>query len=196
MSLKSTLINFTNDQNAQLFVIASVTTQFKAEDEKIVVKDKTNLKKQILLNESKARIQVITAETLIKSSIMYLINDNDDDEDEISSEIKAHRIRFAELLENEIVKIFIDKFKSINIYKLRHMRDLTHDFYYDQNRIEIENDQLKSLKKTIRIYKNFEKFFINYLLIVLILFAKSSSNIEVTLIKFYQKILKLAKLYD
>jgi hypothetical protein len=135
---------------------------------------------------------------------MYLINNNDDDEDKIFSEIKTHRTRFAELLENEIVKIFIDKFKSINIYKLRHMRDLIHDFHYDQNRIEIENDQLKSLKKIMRIYKNFEKifyevyskFFINYLLIVIILFAKSSSNIEVTLIKFYQKILKLAKLYD
>jgi hypothetical protein len=84
------------------------------------------------------------------------------------------------------------------------MRDLAHDFYYDQNRIDIENNQLKSLKKTMRIYKNFEKifyeiyskFFINYLLIVITLFATISSNIEVTLIKFYQKILKLAKLYD
>jgi hypothetical protein len=81
MSLKSTLINFTNDQNAQLFVIALVTTQFKTEDEKVVAKDKANLEKQILLNESKARIQAITAGTLTKSSVMYLTNDNDDDEE-------------------------------------------------------------------------------------------------------------------
>jgi hypothetical protein len=162
------------------------------------------MKKQILLNEFKTRILVIfTSDVSIRKSLT-LIKENENDEDKISFEVKTHRNRFAELSSNEIVKIFIEKFKLINIYKLRHIRDLTHDFYYDQNRIEIESDQIKSLKKIMRIFKNFEKFFyeiyfesfINYQLIVITFFAKSSSDIFVILIKFYQKILELAKLYD
>jgi hypothetical protein len=203
MPPKAAPTNFTDDQNAQLFAIALATAQSKAEDEKTVAKEKADLEKQILLDEFKARIQAIIAAPLIKSSAS-LIHDNDDDEGETPPEIKAHRTRFAGLPGDEIIKIFIGKFKSINIYKLRHMRGLAHDFYYDQDRIGIENGQLKSLKKTMGTYKDFGKifyevyseFFINYLLIVTTLFATTSSDIGVTLIKFYQKILELAKLYD
>jgi hypothetical protein len=71
--------------------------------------------------------------------------------------------------------------------------------------IELEkNEQLKNLRKIVKIFKNFDEFyyemysetFINYHLIVMSLFDKISSNLIVILIKFEQKILKLTKLYD
>jgi hypothetical protein len=160
MSLKAVIsFTFIDEQNSQLFVVVLVSTQFKVDEKLIAAKEKTEMKKQILLNEFKTRILVIFTSDASISKSLTLIKESENDEDKISSEVKTHRTRFAELSSNEIVKIFIEKFKSINIYKLRHMRDLTHDFYYDQNRIEIENDQIKLLKKIMRIFKDFEKFF-------------------------------------
>jgi hypothetical protein len=133
------------------------------------------------------------------------ITTDDDDVNEIFLEVKSHHVRFVSLSSNERIKIFNEKFKSINLYKLRHMRNLNHEFFENQNRIDFEdNDQLKNLKKTIEILKNFEKTFyeiyfetfINYQIMIISLFVKISSNLFVTLIKFYQKILELVKLYD
>jgi hypothetical protein len=118
--------------------------------------------------------------------------------------VRFHHARFTDLSTNEIVKIFNEKFKLINLYKLRHERILDHEFFENQNRIELKNDQLKNLKKTIEFYKDYEKtfyemytkIFINYLHITTFLFIKISSDLCFTLIKFYQKIVNLVKLYD
>jgi hypothetical protein len=199
---------FSDDQNQQLFALTLATAITKAKDERKATLKKTELKKQLLKKKSKTRIDVMTSTVTVTTSsskdLMYS-NTEKDESDEIPPEVKSHRVRFVSLSSDEIVRIFNDKFKPINLYKLRHMRSLNHEFYSNQNHIEFENnDQLRNLKKTVEIFKNFEKsfyevyskFFINYQLIVTSLFIKISPNLFVTLIKFYQKILKLAKLYD
>jgi hypothetical protein len=191
------------EQNNQLFQLTLETAIKKTEDDRKTATEEKNLRYQLLKNESRIRIDAMRKISLLKTILD--ITSDDDDADEISLEVKSHHVRFVSLLSNEIVKIFNEKFKSINLYKLRHMRDFNHEFFKNQNRIDFEkNDQLKNLKKTIEIFKNFEKTFyeiyfetfINYQIMIISLFVKISSNLFVTLIKFYQKILELVKLYD
>ncbi len=56
------------------------------------------------------------------------------------------------------MRIFQNKFKLINLYRLRHMRRLRFDSLHDQDRIGIEDGMLE-LRKTLGTYKDFGKFF-------------------------------------
>jgi hypothetical protein len=208
MSFKASSPAYTNDQNQQLFALALNTATTKAEDERKATLKKMELKKQLLRKKSKARIDALTSNNILTASsskILSLNSTNEDDSGEISSEVISHHTRFVDLPSKEIVRIFNEKFKLINLYKLRHMRELNHEFYLKQDHIGLEeNEQLKNLRKIVGIFKNFGKFyyemyseaFTNYHLIVMSLFDKISSDLFVTLIKFQQKILKLTKLYD
>jgi hypothetical protein len=208
MSFKTSSSAYTNDQNQQLFALALNIVTTKAKDERKVTLKKMKLKKQLLRKKSKTEIDALTSNNILTTSslkILSLNSTNENDSNEISSKMIFHHTRFVDLSSKEIVRIFNEKFKLINLYKLRHMRELNHEFYLKQNHIELEkNEQLKNLRKIVRIFKNFDKFyyemysetFINYHLIVMSLFDKISSNLFVTLIKFQQKILKLTKLYD
>jgi cupin superfamily acireductone dioxygenase involved in methionine salvage len=91
-----------------------------------------------------------------KVSKVFATTIDDDESDEILSKMKSLEIRFAELSQNEIVKIFLNKFRLINLYRLQHMRRLQFESYQNLDRIEIESEILK-LKKTFEIYKDFEK---------------------------------------
>lgn len=70
---------------------------------------------------------------------------------EIPKEVKALTSQFAGLPEGEIAKIFADKFRPMNLYKLRHMRGCD-DMYRDQ--IQIEEGTLK-MKKVTGSYKDY-----------------------------------------
>jgi hypothetical protein len=196
MSFKTSFSAYTNDQNQQLFVLALNIVTTKAKDERKVTLKKMKLKKQLLRKKSKTRINALTSNNILTASsskILSLNSTNENDSDEIFSEMISHHTRFIDLSSKEIVRIFNEKFKLINFYKLRYMRELNHEFYLKQNHIELEkNEQLKNLRKIVRIFKNFDKFyyemysetFINYHLIVMSLSDKISSNLFVTLIKF------------
>jgi hypothetical protein len=101
------------------------------------------------------------------------------------------------------VKIFLNKFKLINLYRLRHMRELQFNKLNDINRIEIENEMLK-LKKTSRIYKNFNKtfheiwskFFLNYIFIMISLFEKIVLNLHAVLTIFHNDVYQLSRVYE
>lgn len=71
-------------------------------------------------------------------------------------EVQALSIRFAGLPQEEIVKIFHNKFKPINFYRLRHMRGPCYETYHDQDRIGIEYGILR-LKGNAWTYKDFDK---------------------------------------
>lgn len=66
--------------------------------------------------------------------------------------------QFVGLPQEEIVKIFQNKFKLINLYRLRHMRGLTFEAYKDEERIGIEDGMLK-LRKTSGTYKDYGSSF-------------------------------------
>ncbi len=77
------------------------------------------------------------------------------------------------------MKIFHNRFKSINLYRLRHMRGHHYDSLHDQERIGIENGMLR-LRKVSGTYKDFGKSFyeiwsenfLNYSSIMVSLFAR------------------------
>jgi hypothetical protein len=161
--------------------------------------------------ESESRIAATTAAAAavvmtfisiltLKSRIM---NDEDDVTDEIFFEMTALNLRYASLSQNEIVRIFHNKFKSINLYRLRHMRELQFDRLNDLNRVEIVNEMLK-LKKTTRTYKNFEssfheiwfEFFLNYISIMISRFEKEISNLYIVLTTFHNDVYQLSRVYE
>lgn len=69
-------------------------------------------------------------------------------------------LQFADLslqfvgLPQEIIKILQNKFKLINLYRLRHMQGLTFEAYQDKERIGIEDGILK-LRKTSGTCKDY-----------------------------------------
>jgi hypothetical protein len=169
-------VGLTPNQNNQLFEIyrrkieqekrdeIARATQVKELIDKTteLMKRKTQLEMNLMKRESNARIATTTAVVIAAISAALLktrfMNEEDDLIDEILFEVQALNVRYASLSQDEIVKIFLNKFKSINLYRLRHMCDLQYDKLNDMNRIDIEDEMLR-LRKTSRIYKNFEKSF-------------------------------------
>ena len=104
-------------------------------------------------------------------------------------------LRFAGLPKEEIVRIFQNKFKPINLYRLRHMRGLRFDSLHDQDRIGIEDGMLK-LRKTSGTYKDFGKSFYevwadafhNYTTILVSLFGREVPDLHSALAEFYTNI--------
>ena len=91
------------------------------------------------------------------------VGSNNDDEEDIGEKtlpkVSARRDIFSGLPEEEIVRIFKNKFKPMNLYKLRHFhgfKDIRED-----NSIVIENGSLKS-RKTTDIYKDFSNSLTKY----------------------------------
>lgn len=84
--------------------------------------------------------------------------DDDDITGELPPEVMNITFRFAGLPQEEIIRIFHNKFKPINLYRLRHLRGLRFDAMQDHDRVGIEDGMLK-LRKTSGTYKDFSKSF-------------------------------------
>ncbi len=131
-----------------------------------------------------------------------MVDEENDVTSEVPTEIMSITFWFAGLPKEEIVRIFQNKFKPINLYRLRHMRVLGFDFLYDQDRIGIEDGMLK-LRKTSRTYKNFGKSFYkvwpnafhNYTTILVSLFGREVSDLHFALAEFYTNIYELSTVY-
>jgi hypothetical protein len=111
------------NQNSQLFEIYRNDVIDRAKHVKKLTERKTQLEMNLMKRESEARIAATAAATAavviafisiltLKSRIM---NDEDDVTDEILLEMTALNLRYASLSQNEIVRIFHNKFKSINL---------------------------------------------------------------------------------
>ena len=132
-----------------------------------------------------------------------VVGDDDEDLGEIPLEVRSIAPRFAGLPQDEIIKIFSNKFKAINLSRLRHMHGMQYESYKDQDRIGIEDGALR-LRKASGTYKDFGKTvhdvwtesFINYTSIMVSLFGKSSQQLHATMSAFHGKILTLAKVYE
>ncbi len=109
---------------------------------------------------------------------------------------------FAGLPKEEIVRIFHNKFKTINLYRPRHIGGLRFDTFQDQERIGIEDEMLR-LRKTSGTYKNFGKSFHrvlseafhNYTTILVSLFGKETPDLYSALAEFYSNIYEWSKVY-
>ena len=101
------------------------------------------------------------------------------------------------------MKIFHNKFKPINLYRLRHMQGLWFESYRDHDRIGIEDGMLL-LRKNSGTYKDFGKSFyevwseafITYTSIIVFLFGATAPDLHSIITIFSTKILQLAKVYE
>jgi hypothetical protein len=145
------------DQNKKLYEIQKqkIEAELKILNVKLA---KEQLKLICLQREFDARIAAISASLSISERTGTKRKENDDDEsDEISSKVKVLSLRFAGLPQEEIVRIFFNKFKPINLYRLRHMRDRQYEEYLSDEKMSFEKGILR-IKKSIGTYKDYEKF--------------------------------------
>jgi hypothetical protein len=111
------------NQNSQLFEIYRNDAIDRAKHVKKLTERKTQLEMNLMKRESEARIAataaaaaaVVIAFTSILTLKSRIMNDEDDVTDEISLEMTALNLRYASLSQNEIVRIFHNKFKPINL---------------------------------------------------------------------------------
>ena len=127
-------------------------------------------------------------------------NDDDDGLGETTpSEVSARRDMFSGLPEEEVVKIFKNKFKPMNLYKMRHLHGFENT--QEEDGIVVENGTLKP-RKTTGTLKDFGKSvnevwsesFVNYMLVINILFG--TPELSAALLLFYRQIMTLARSYD
>jgi hypothetical protein len=210
----------TPDQNHQLFEIyrrkaeqeeqeaiaRAKQTKELAEKTAELVEKKAQLEMDLMRRESEARITATAAAVVASNPATNKIrsmNEEDDLIGEIPSEVQALNVRYAGLPQDEIVKIFVNKFKPINLYRLRHMRGLQYDKLNDMDRIGIEDGMLK-LRKTSGTYKDFGKSFhevwsesfLNYTSIMVSLFGKTAPDLHAALSAFHNDIYQLSRVYE
>ncbi len=183
---------FTLDQNAQIFQLALLKAQAdlqkaqanlqKTQAERDAILAKFQLELECLWKESEARVTADTSLANAKGpkapALRAPVREDDEIQGEIPLEVSDISLQFVRLLQEEIVKIFHNKFKPINLYSLRHMRGLSFEAYKDKERIGIEDRMLK-LRKTLGSYKDYcnsfyevwSEAFINYTSILVSLFG-------------------------
>ena len=155
-----------------------------------------------MVKKSEARVAAAAADTIAPPPKKIVMED-DNIIGEVAQEVMNITLYFAGLPQEEIVCIFHNKFKPINLYRLRQMRGLRFDTFQDQERIRIEDGMLR-LRKTSGIYKNFAKSlhkvwleaFHNYTTILVALFGKEAHDIHTTIAEFYSNIYKLSTVYE
>ena len=206
--------NLTEAQIARLFEIELTKSEHQmrqaaaaanqAERLYQVSKEKALLEIEYLRREGDACLTALnTCQEPGTQGIQDRSRDNDENDntlgETITLEVSARRDIFSGLPEEEIVKIFKNKFKPINLYNLRHLYGFQDT--WEEDNIVVKNGSLQ-LRKTMGTYKDFGRFinkfwseaFLNYMLVVNILFG--TPELSVALLLFYRQIRTLAQSYD
>ena len=106
---------------------------------------------------------------------------------------------FSDLPKEKIVKIIKNKFKPMNLYKLRRLHNFENT--WEKNSIVLENGSLKPWKTT-GTYKDFgrsinkvwSEAFLNYMLVVNIL--SGTPELSATFLLFYCQIITLVQSFN
>ena len=138
-------------------------TRRKLEAEMAAAEVEARLRRELMVKESEARVAASVAAasaatTAAAPARRPMADEEDDITGEVPTEVMSITLRFAGLPQEEIVRIFQNKFKPINLYRLPQIRGLQFYLLHDQDRIGIEDGMLK-LRKTSRTYKDFGKSF-------------------------------------
>ncbi len=183
-------------------------THRKLEAEMAAAKVGARLKRELMVKESEARVAALgaiasAATTATALARRLIANEEDDITSVVPNKVLSITLQFAGLPQEEIVRIFQNKFKPISLYRLRHMRGLRFNSLHDQDRIGIEDGMLK-LRKTSGTYKDLGKSFYevwadafhNYTTILVFLFGREVLDLYSALAEFYTNIYKLSTVYE
>ena len=203
----------THEQNEPFFEL----TRRKLKAELAATEMEARLKQELMVEKSEARVaaavaaasasaaaaSATAASTTAGAQVRMSTAEEDDINGEISPEVTSITSRFEGLSKEKIVRIFQNKFKPINLYRLRHMRGFRFDVLQDHDQIGIEDGMLR-LRKTLRTYKDFGKSFYdvwadafhNYTTIRVSLFRKKTPDLYTALAEFYINVYKLSTVYE
>ena len=183
-------------------------TRRKLEAEMAAAEVEARLRRELMVKESEARVAAsvaaASAATTAAAPARRPMGDEEDDiTGEVPIEVMSITLRFEGLPKEEIVRIFQNKFKLINLYRLVYMRGLQFDSLREQDRIGIEDGMLK-LRKTSGTYKDFGKSFYEkwadafhiYTTILVYFFGREVPNLHSALGEFYTTTYKLFKVYE
>lgn len=116
--------NMTQDQSNQLFEIARQT----ALTEQNAAAANFQLEQEIMRNESAARIAALATPSSVNPVESRRHLDEEDDElGEIPLEARSIIHRFPSLPKEDIIRIFRNRFRPVNLFRLHHMRGIRHD---------------------------------------------------------------------
>ncbi len=194
----------TPEQNDLIFEL----TSRKLEVEMTAAEVEDGLRRELMIKESEAQVTASVAAASASTTAAALAqrpmaDEEDNIAGEIPTEVMSIGLRFAGLLQGEIVRILQNKFKPINLYRLRHMLGLQFDSLYDQDPIGIDDGMLK-LRKTSGTYKDLCKSFYKvwanafhtYTTILVFLFGKEVLDLHSVLAEVYTNIYELSTVYE
>ncbi len=203
----------TQEQNELHFEL----TRRKLKAELAAAEVEARLSKKLMIKEFESRVAAAVAaasasaaaalaaaaSTTAGANAPMLKAEENDITGEVPPEVTSITLRFAGLLQKEIVRIFQNQFKPINFYRLRHIRRLPFDALHDHNLIGIENGILR-LRKMSGTYKDFGNSFYdvladafhNYTTILVFLFSKGALNLHTARAEFYSNVYKPSTVYE
>ncbi len=189
-------LTMTREQTDLIFEL----TRRKLEAEMAAAEVEARLRRELMVKKSEARVAASVAAAPARRP---MADEEDYITDEVPPKVMSITLRFAGLPQEEIVRIFQNKFKPINLYRLHHIRGLRFDSLHDQDRIDIEDGILK-LRKTSGICKDFGKSFYevwadafhNYTTILVSLLGREIPDLHSALAEFYTNICELFTMYE
>lgn len=184
-------LSFTREQLDARFALE----QRRFEADLAAIKAKTARENE----ESRARIAVIQAGAVMAAAPRTQVDD-EEPIGEISQATLLVASRYPGLPKAKIARIFANKFRPKNLYRLRHLKG-REDKDREEN-VTIENGQIK-LKRVTGTLRDFgtswdiwSKSFINYAIIMVDFFGASSPTLFRVLLLFHTRIRKLSKIYE
>lgn len=149
--------------------------------------------------ESRAKIAAIQSAAVTAAAPRNRV-DEEEPVGEISPAALLVASRYPGLPKAEIARIFANKFRPENLYKLRHLKG-REDKDRDEN-ITIENGlmKLKRVTGTLRDFGStwdiWSESFINYCMIMVDFFGTTFPTLHRVLLLYYTKVRKLSKIYE
>lgn len=95
----------------------------------VAAKEKAKLKQELMVKKLEARVAAIVAivVALVAAPQRRLLTEKDNKTYEVSPKVMSITFCFVGLSKKKIIHIFHNKFKLINLYRLRHMQRLCFD---------------------------------------------------------------------
>lgn len=187
-------ITFTPEQSFRIFEIALK----KAEEERAAASAKANLELECIRRESDARIAATRLAATAAGPKQKTKTPTAQDSNtvlEIPPEISRLLLRFGGLPQEELVKIFHNRFNPINLYRLSYKQHIGKGIR--------KEDRLREPRKTSGSYENsgnlvhevWSQSFLNYTSIFIAIFGNIAPGLDASMFRFYSAILQLSKVY-